>query len=259
MEEAETVVRERTLEALAAVGMSDAGLDYVRTLKGYPKTPYYMTLWVRSAAVRREVGVGICMHSIGVKLLDDLIDGDQALDSKDQVFGVFLIQKASTVLCSHDRPVEVLRVMEADFCKIWRQEVRERRVPPQTLAEWNAGARVKSGLFLGDYAAVACLAGGAAGSVAAARDFAEAFGTLYMMGDDWMDYEEMGESEGNLAHLLATGKADPDSFTELVRFWQRAGKESVTRGGETCCDPRPFFDHFAEKILGLYLQASRRA
>jgi hypothetical protein len=244
-------VLRRCLRELTDLGMSEAGLTYVRELRGYPRTPYYMTIWVADPVLRRELGVGVCVHAVGVKLIDDLIDDDQPIGVRDQIFGVQLLSVGTTLLGSHRRPARVLSVLEADYRDIWRQEVREVNAPrPTDLESWIAAARIKAGVMLANYGAVACLAGGDDRDVPRARDFGEALGVLYMIGDDVIDHTEHGERDGNLTHLVATGRvAVADLHAEIDRWRDRA--VTSVRGARTACDPVPFLDHFATKLRAL--------
>lgn len=246
-------VLDRVLPTLAELGMTEEGLTFVRELKGYPRTPYYTTLWVLDDTQRKDLGVAICIHAIGIKLLDDIIDADQPLSPRDQIFGIFLLQMAEAIIGGYHNVHEVLKTFEMDYKQIWRQEVHEKRVAPDTLEDWIEAARIKAGLMLANYGAVVCLASDLTEWVEPARTYSEALAVLYMMGDDWTDFEELGEREGNLAHLIGTGKVSMAELTEAVGFWQRRANEAAKQG-QTACDIEPFVNHFAKKIIGLFQQ-----
>ncbi|GGK06691.1 hypothetical protein GCM10010123_40590 [Pilimelia anulata] len=238
----------RCLAELAELGMSAAGLAYVRELRGYPRTPYYATLWVRDPRARRAIGEGLGVHAVGVKLLDDLIDGDTPLGPRDQIFGAHLIMLGAALLAGRERPADVLAALVADYRDIWRQEVVEVTAPhPATLDAWLAAARIKAGVMIANYAALACLAGGAPDGVPRARSFGEALGVLYMIGDDVTDFDD-GERAGNLVHLVATGRVDRAALAAAIGGWR---DRAAAAAAGTVCDPVPFLDHFAAKLRDL--------
>ncbi len=251
MDASQARVVQRCLTELTSLGMSRQGLDFVRELPGYPRTPYYTTLWVRDPRVRADLGAGVSIHAVGVKLIDDLIDDDQPLSPRDQIFGVQLLSVGTTLLASHERPVEVLKTLEDDYRDIWRQEIVEVAAPrPTTVESWIAAARIKAGVMLANYAAVNCLAGGVPELVGPAREFGEALGVLYMIGDDAVDFAEIHERDGNLAHLVASGAVDVTDVAAAIDEW-RDRAVAAARQGDPVCDLVPFFDHFAVKLKGL--------
>jgi hypothetical protein len=186
-----------------------------------------------------------------VKLLDDLIDADQGLHRWDQVLGIALLQRATTILGSHDNSVAVLNSLENDFNVVWRQEVLDRRESPFSLEEWIAGARAKVGRMLGGYAAACCLAADVTDAIPAAVRFGDAFGVLCMIGDDSVDYTELGESDGNLTAMVATEQVTWESFLDALQSWRVSAIASLGER-EIAFDIRPFIESFAAKIVRLY-------
>jgi hypothetical protein len=259
MDASQARVVERCLSDLASLGMSQQGLDFVRDLQGYPRTPYYTTLWVRDPRARADLGAGVSIHAVGVKLIDDLIDDDQPLSPRDQIFGVQLLAAGTTLLAGRDRPVEVLKTLEDDYRDIWRQEIVEVSAPrPTSVESWIAAARIKAGVMLANYAAVNCLAGGAPEMLAPARQFGEALGVLYMIGDDAVDFDEIDERDGNLAHLVRSGAVGAGEVAAVIDEW-RDRAVAACRQGEPICDMVPFFDHFAVKLKGLIARPAAAA
>jgi hypothetical protein len=251
MDASQARVVDRCLTELTSLGMSPQGLDFVRDLQGYPRTPYYTTLWVRDPRARADLGAGVSIHAVGVKLIDDLIDDDQPLSPRDQIFGVQLLSVGTTLLAGRERPVEVLRTLEEDYRDIWRQEIVEVAAPrPTTVESWIAAARIKAGVMLANYAAVNCLAAGLPELVPTAREFGEALGVLYMIGDDAVDFDDIDERDGNLAHLVASGAVELAEVVAAIDEW-RGRAVAAVRQGDPVCDLVPFFDHFAAKLKGL--------
>jgi hypothetical protein len=251
MADNETRTLTTCVERLRAVGMSARGLSYVSTIRGYAKTPYYTTVWVQDEPDRRRLGAAVCAHAVGVKLLDDLVDRDSPVEPRDLVLGVTLLQRCTTTLARYPDAAAALAALDLDFQQIWRQVVRDTRVRPTTLDGWLADARVKAGMMLASYTDVCCRAAGQAGSVARARRFGEALGTLYMLGDDWMDFREQGQAAGNLGHLVAIGRVPLESVEQAIDTLRGEGARALS-GAPVVCDLEPFLDHFARKLKRLY-------
>lgn len=250
---AQEAVIERCLAILADVGMSEEGLRYVRDMKGYPRIPYFTALWVMDAERRKELGIAVCIHAIGIKLIDDLVDKDQDISHWDQALGVFLLQSTMAMAGRYDSPRAVLDVFEEDYRVIWRKQLEEMRQPAFSMDSWVDYASVKSGLMLANYAGVACLAGGVPESQEAARTFAEAFGVLFMMGDDLRDYQELHETGGNLSHLVVTGQISHELLLSTINYWHTRAVEAL-RSRPIAHDVTPFVDDFVQKIVAIAMQ-----
>jgi hypothetical protein len=236
---------------LSAAGMSRDALAYVMDMKGYPRIPYFAVLWVGDRARRIRLGSAVCMHAIGIKLLDDVLDGDQPFAVSDLMLGVLLIQVSTAELGGHDNAGEVLRQFERDYKVIWAHQLEEAKTPALSLRDWVRYARVKSGLMMADYAAVACIAAGHPDASQPARRFAEAVGVLFMAGDDLRDFRELGERDGNLGFLLDDGRVSADDAdAELSRWMTVAG--DATRTLPPHHDVLPALESFA---VGLKAQA----
>ncbi|GGK06702.1 hypothetical protein GCM10010123_40600 [Pilimelia anulata] len=245
---AQAELHRRCAAKLGAVGMSPAGLAYVRRMKGYPRIPYFAALWVRDPELRRELGVAICTHAIGIKLIDDLMDRDQPIEPWDQILGVYLLQHSTATFGAHARPAEVLRVFDEDYDVIWREQVHEAQRPADSLASWVHYARIKSGRMMMCYASAACLAADAPAALPAARAFAEAFGVLFMIGDDLRDFRQLGEAGGNLVHLVRTGRVDLADAVAAIGHW----RETALRALADCPPVHPVADFmagFADRLV----------
>jgi hypothetical protein len=246
--EAQRILLDRCERLLAGLGMSDAGLAYVRQMKGYPRVPYFAAIWVPEARQRRELGMAICMHAMGIKLVDDLMDADQPIRPWDQILGVHLMQAATTVFGRYAAPDRVLAAFDDDYRVIWRKQVEEASRPADSLETWIGYARVKSGRMMMCYATAACLAADVADRVPAARDFTEAFGVLFMIGDDLRDFRDLDEKGGNLVHLIRTGRVDADRTVEAIRHWRDEALRALDR-----CPPvfpvRNFMADFADRLV----------
>jgi hypothetical protein len=240
------VVR-RVHGTLADLGMSPRALAYVDSLRLYQRAPFLVAAWVPEAALREELSVAVAMHLIGIKLVDDLLDGDTDFERVDLGLGVQLIQGATRTLASHAHGARVLEVLEEDYRRIWQGQVREKRTPAASFGEWREAAELNAARCLGCYAEAATLAGGDAASVEAARAFARGFAFLVRIADDLLDYGR-GEREGNLGHLAAlglTGTPQIHALTEEMRALARA----AVALRPPVHDLAPVIDRYADDIV----------
>jgi hypothetical protein len=253
---AQRVLLERITDRLAGIGMTSAGLEYVRQMKGYPRIPYFASLWVPDPVQRQELGIAICTHAMGIKLVDDLMDGDQPIRPWDQILGMFLTQSSTATFGAHRRPAEVLRVFDEDYEVIWREQINEAERPAHDLESWIHYARIKSGRMMMCYASAACLAADVVERLPAARAFCEAFGVLFMIGDDIRDHRDLGEAGGNLCHLIDSGRVSRDAAVAATRWWRAEALRAL--------DEFPpefpiagFMADFADRLITLLLEDDR--
>jgi hypothetical protein len=80
------------IEVLRGLGCGEAIISYVASLRIYPRIPYLCAGWIDNRSERRELGIALALHAIGVKLLDDLVDGDTDFAPNDLAMGHFIAQ-----------------------------------------------------------------------------------------------------------------------------------------------------------------------
>lgn len=222
-DEAEGAVRERCSTLLAGLGMSPPALEYVLSLKAYHRLPYLFAQWVTDGERRRRIGVLLPLHSVGTKLLDNIIDDDQPYSASDQILGAYLMHYSTSALCRMGDALGILEACDSDHFTLWQNMAREMSRPADTFAEWLGYARIKTGLLFANYASMGCLAGGAGESVAAARAFGESFGNIIQIADDFADYVRLNEVTGNLGHLIVSGRVTADEArAEILDSRRRA-------------------------------------
>jgi hypothetical protein len=198
--------------------------------------------------VRIELGVSSCVHAIGIKLLDDLLDQDQDLSRWDQILGVYLLQSSTASMAAIGAHSDVCTAFAHDYAVIWRKQLEEMRLPAHSLSSWIDYARVKSGQMMANYAEVTCLAAGVPASIRTARKFAEAIGVLFMIGDDIRDYHERSEHRGNLAHLLAIGSARSEQAVSAITAWRDRAVSAVLGDPAPAFDLSRFVERFATRL-----------
>lgn len=246
--QARTLAEAETL--LAAAGASAEMRGYVKDMKGYPRIPYLSALWVPERDCRVAAGAAVCVHAIGIKLIDDLLDQDQPHSRWDQALGVFLIQSASALLAQHENAARAMNAFARDYEVFWRMQLREAAIPPRTLSEWIAYARVKSGLMMANYADVACLMGGALEAIPVARDFAEAVGVLFMIGDDLRDFDEANAPPGNLVSMTRRRVVSPGDILASLDEWRERACGAI-RSRPASHDLSPFIRNYVQRLHGL--------
>jgi hypothetical protein len=248
-------VRAENQAVLTDLGMGPETLAYVLKFRGFAKFPHLTTMWVLDPDLRMELGVHCGMHCIGIKLVDDLLDGDQPYPSSDLGMGVYLIQRAICQIGQHANPAAVLECTQRDYAVFWRVQLDEMKRPPENKAEWVACASVKSGLIIANYGEMACLAGDARESIAPSRDFGLAIGNLGMIADDLVDYVKLGQRAGNLGHFIKTGVVSRQEVVDLVEEQRQTAKRSLRAGGPIAHDIDAVVDFYADDILDNYLPA----
>lgn len=240
-------VRTHVLESLADLGMSAEALEYVSGLRLYLRAPFLATAWVPDRTRRRTLASAVGSHLIGIKLVDDLVDGDRSLERWDLGLGVQLIQKGTRMLASASNPARVLELLDEDFRRVWQGQVREKLRPAGTFDEWCAAAELNAARCLGCYAEAATVAGGSPDLVDAARTFAAAFAILVRIADDLLDYQR-GERDGNLAHLLAVGRTSEAEIRTLVEE-MRFAASSAARSGPVSHHLSSVAEMYADDVL----------
>jgi hypothetical protein len=246
-------VRARVNGVLRDLGMSERALAYVAELRLYQRAPFLVTQWVRDPSLRSEMTEAVALHLIGIKLVDDLLDGDTDFDRWDLGLGVQLIQGATRALASHAHAHRVLAVLEEDYRRIWQGQLREKREPAETFEEWHRAAELNAARCLGCYAEAATLAGGDPAAVEAARAFARAFAFLVRIADDALDYAR-GERHGNLVHLLEGGALDVADVHALVEQMRSEGRRAAAMHAPAY-DVAPVVDRYADDVLHRILPA----
>lgn len=211
-DDTERDVRALCSTLLTELGMSPPALEYVLGLKAYHRLPYLFALWATDDELRRQIGILLPLHSVGTKLLDNIIDNDQPYSTTDQMLGAYLMHYSMSSLCRLGNALRILEACDSDHFTLWQNMAREISRPARTFPSWMEYARIKTGLLFANYATMACLAGGTEEAVPAGRAFGEAFGNIIQIADDLADYVRLNEITGNLGHLLTSGGA---SFDEV--------------------------------------------
>jgi hypothetical protein len=246
-------VRAECLEVLTDLRMGEEALAYVKRFRGVPRFPHLSVQWVLDAGVRRRLGVHAGLHCVGIKLVDDLLDGDQPYPARDLGMGVYLVQRATSQFGQYANPAAVLASSQRDFATFWRVQLDEMRRPPETREEWLACASIKSGLLIASYAEMACLAGDVPDSVAPSRTFSQCMGTLVMIADDLVDYVKLGQRDGNLGHFLRTGRVSLGEIHEMVETL-RADSRQALRQAPTAYALDSVVDDFADDVLDHHIK-----
>jgi hypothetical protein len=248
-DEAHAAVRVRLLDTLASFGASAAVREYAGALRLYLRSAYLLTLWVHDYAVREELAGDLAMHIVAMKLFDDLLDDDSGLDRYELGYCLLLQHTAIRALAQRaPDPRAVLTTLEHDFVTVGTGQVRTKRQPARSLPEWRAHAETYGACFLGCYGTLAAISSGTPHTAGVANAFGRGFGMLVTIADDLRDYERKGERDGNLGHLLLTGRTTAVELTTLVEQ-MRALATPPAGGPPMAHDVSPVVDRYADDVL----------
>lgn len=257
-DEAHRATRDRLMGYLGDLGASSATCEYVGGLRLYLRAPFLLTVWVPDRERRRDLTYHLAAHVIGMKLFDDLLDADTELDRYELGGCLPLWHSATEALCrGAGDPQAVLRLIRDDFEIVSTGQLRTKRHPAASLAEWRAHADTYGGGFLGCYGSLAALAGGVPGAYEAATRLGYAFGMIVTIADDLRDYERKSERTGNLAHLVRTGATRLDEVCELIEELREIG---VRAAGHlpVAYDVAPVVGLYADDVLNRMLPVVTR-
>ncbi|WP_442505061.1 hypothetical protein SH528x_003832 [Novipirellula sp. SH528] len=196
------------------LGMSEEARSYIQSLSAYPRFPYIAALWVPDHDDRMKIGSIICMHAIGLKFLDNILDDDSGLSRLDLALGSPIVDEAYVRLLRYRNGVRAVRRLTCNVAKVWRVELQYVRNPPVNLKAWLDYTETKSGLLMSAWAESACIC--AEVEPAGAKVFCRAYCILLQFANDAHGYSN-GERQGNLIHLFVNGGATRVELDHLLR------------------------------------------
>ncbi|MCA3449712.1 MAG: hypothetical protein INF92_04960 [Rhodobacter sp.] len=195
------IIQSEMRAVLVDHGATQQLLRYVAEMKGYPRVPCFAAAWIENPSERAHHATCHCLHAVGIKLLDDVIDQDQEVSNADLALGHVLIQHALARL-----PADAA---ELDFAlrawrPIWAHIVREPQTALQDIDAWFSGAEIKAGRMMEFYARLSSRT--AMSLTSPEEQTARAMnlvGQIYMVGDDIRDWHVLGERRSNLFEMIA--------------------------------------------------------
>lgn len=242
-------VEDHLEEHLHRWGCSPGLLAHTRTMRLYFRVPHMLTVWLEEPT-RTRVARLLGLHLLAMKLLDDVVDDDSGLATRDLLQAFFLAQNAAVAgLCgSSADPAALAARLDADLEAVTLGQVATKAEPAVDLAGWLRHAESYGGRFLALYGSLACDAGNRLDMDVAARGFGRAFGLVITMADDLRDYDRHGERTGNLRHLVVSGAVDVDDAVAAVRRLADEACDAV-RTGEPAEDLRPLVGSYADEVV----------
>ena len=193
---------------LHKLGRSQALRTYMQEMKGYPRVLYMCAAWIDEPALRFSLGTAFCIHSCGLKLIDDLIDADQDLSPSDLVAGHVLCEVASATYSRELPGHRLAHDWERTWMPIYEYVFQEPGNVITSYPAWLDGAVRKSGNLMEAYTRAAHVNDGDRAFVELAADAINAIGVLYMISDDLRDNALLDEKQSNLVELIRTGHVD---------------------------------------------------
>lgn len=213
--------------------ISDAGLSHVMAQSFYLRLPAFMANWTLESDKRLAAAEHMIVHCIGLKMYDDMIDGDQAVSNFDMTAGSHLMMDAVHGLRNLAGDCRVVDVFLENYRDIYRSITLHRgRQLVSTLEQWIESASVQGGKVFECYAVAACMVSGNESSIAAARRFSDGFGKIIVMYDDFVDFLDTNETDGNIAHLYQIGKS---SRSDILDVLERARTDALAGIADSNC------------------------
>lgn len=250
-EAASASVLQQVDQLLLSLGASAAIRSYLQQMKGYPRVLYMCAAWVSEPQLRFGLGTAFCQHSCGLKLIDDLIDGDQDLSPRDLVSGHVFCEDAGARYSALVPGHRISEDWRGTWMPIYGYVFQE---PDQVITSypvWLAGAVQKSGKLMAAYCRAAMTAETDRPLVDLAADAMEAIGVLYMISDDVRDHAQQGERVSNLLELVHSGHVDAgEVLATLTDLRQRISRACTAR--EPSFDFFPYIDLIFDKCFGLF-------
>jgi len=241
--------RARILDGARDHGALPATVEYISAMRFYIRSPFPLTLWVPDPTVRMELTCDLAMHIVGMKLLDDLIDGDNDVDRYD-LGGCLLLQHRAVrgLTARAQEPRHILEVLDDEFVTIGVGTHRSRSEPAQNLAQWRDRAEAYGSAFLGCYGTLAAIAGGVPEAIGPANLLGRRLGMIVTIADDLTDYYRNGQRTGNLGHLIKTDQVTTTEVAELVEE-MRSSAAGLLRESPPVYDVTPVVDLYADDVV----------
>ncbi len=230
---AEHAVRAHFEKLLSPLELQPSSLQYSLERKGALRWPFLVTAHLRvDDELRMSIMKAIGVHMLGVKLVDDLLDGDTSHPPADLSAGVFLVQCAAADLCQFENRREIRDTLQKRYSVIMLEQIRELRTRPCDFPSWASMVEYKAGYLLATYAEIASLASSPSPSSSETEKvfaFFSALGRILMLRDDLIDFDRGQIRGGNIRHLVNEGSVKRE---EVLAFLEHSTSESRSIGKE---------------------------
>jgi hypothetical protein len=203
-------------EVMDDMQTSQAMRDYVHRRKGWTRKLYPAAAWVRDPALRLQLGTANCLHLLGLKLLDDIIDADTTLDNSELIVGTEFCTKAYLMMAD----AGVLPAFFQDYRQVWmphlRHVTKEPATPIHTLDAWERSTQLKAGEVIACYARFCFAAEGRLADFAPVPQVFRAWGTIFTVLNDYLGRKKPTEQHSNLFALMGRGVVRRDAVVALM-------------------------------------------
>lgn len=247
------IVEERVLskakQIFKDIEVSPLAINYISRLGQYPRQCYFSTFWVKDSDMRLSIGEHIGLHAISMCFLDDIMDDDTPVSNMEKTLGVYFSQYAVSQLCQYNNPVKIVEAINDDYKKMWHAQLKEIHSPQTNMDEWLKIARTKTGLFMGCYAEIACLASNNIESIENARKIMEAASILAQFKDDFEDFVRPEERDGNLLNIFHNTSYKKKTVIEFIKHWENVGLTEIDKGYIAVSDFKQLFLFMSKKCF----------
>ena len=235
--------RAHVLARLEAMGTSPVMLEHASKLRLYYRAAFLLSLWARDAGMRRELSSALACHIVAMKLIDDLLDQDSGVDRFELGCGALtLLLAAGAEFQGFPGASDIARVLDDNFLRICRTQLKCKQVAAGNLGEWLGYAADYGSRFLATYGRVGGLAAGLEREQASIPErFASAFGMIITISDDLTDYFRHDERDGNIGALLMAGVVTREQIARELDD-QRCKAVNAAMALPTAYDLRPVIE-----------------
>jgi hypothetical protein len=203
-------------EVMDDMEISQSMREYVHRRKGTARKLYPAAAWVRDPALRLKLGTASCLHCLGLKLLDDIIDADTPYDNRELIVGTEFCTKAYVMM----NEVGVLPAFFQDYRQVWMPQLRhvtkEPTTPIHTIGEWERSTNLKAGEVIACYARFCFAAEGRLADFVTVRPVFRALGIMFTIINDYTGRQKPTEQHANLFALIARGLIRQDAVVALM-------------------------------------------
>lgn len=208
---------------LASQGVSGKGLNHALNQPFYYRVPGLFSVWISDSTKRIKAAELMIIHCIGLKMIDDIVDNDHDIDHCELILGAHLMQYAILHMAdmAGTAHMEVHRLFFESYHSIYGSICSNNgRSKIDSLDSWITTANIQGGEVFSCYGMAASLIENHNAKQGGINDFCKGFGRLVILLDDFADYVDLNEEDGNLAHLYKSGEiSKAEILTILEDCW----------------------------------------
>jgi len=214
-------------DVMERMGVSQELVTYVGKRRGTTRKLYPAAAWLRDPKLRLQLGTASCLHCLGIKILDDIIDADTPYANRELMVGTELCGRAYEMMASHDVLQKFFLDYSDRWMPLWRHVTKEPVTDIVDLAAWERSTNAKAGDIIAFYAHFALAVDGRLDLFENVRPALRGLGVMFTVVNDYTGRDKPTEAHSNLFALMAAGRIDPDDVVELMEEYYRRFEEGI--------------------------------